>query len=189
MPLVIDNPKLEALFKEEAAKQGRDPEEYTREVVGSFSNKVFISLAHQDVDVVMAMKDALSLIHVKHHGAKPTDPSRSTPIDAITAAVVAAFSSMRYVPSGTGSGSGGDSAADAAAHEREADPEYLLSLPLDERHRIMAAQAEAAAPLYEADLARPEEERELTAFTSPNRDPVLDPWDYLTAAAVAENRH
>ena len=35
------------------------------------------------------------------------------------------------------------------------DAEYLLSLPLLERHRIMAAQAQAAAPLYEADMGSP----------------------------------
>ena len=42
----------------------------------------------------------------------------------------------------------------------------LLALPTDERARFMAAAAEDAAPLYEADLALPAAERELTAFTA-----------------------
>lgn len=75
--------------------------------------------------------------------------------------------------------------------EREADSEpeprpltadagYLLTLPLEERRRIIAAQAEKAAPLYEADLALPPHERELTAFTALDGvDPILEPEDYL----------
>ncbi len=47
---------------------------------------------------------------------------------------------------------------------RESDPNYLLSLPLEERRRIMKAQFDSSAPLYEADLALPVEQRELTAF-------------------------
>ncbi len=42
----------------------------------------------------------------------------------------------------------------------------LLALPKAERTRILQAQAERAALEYEADLARPAEERELTAFTA-----------------------
>jgi len=51
-----------------------------------------------------------------------------------------------------------------ADRPRESDPAYLLSLPLEERRRIMAAQFDEAAPLYAADLALPVAERELTAF-------------------------
>lgn len=36
-----------------------------------------------------------------------------------------------------------------AKRPREADPDYLLSLPKAERDRIMEAQAALAAPLYE----------------------------------------
>ena len=57
---------------------------------------------------------------------------------------------------------------------READPAYLLSLPKAERNRIMEAQAALAAPLYEADLALPVTERELTAFTALDGDPILE---------------
>lgn len=61
-----------------------------------------------------------------------------------------------------------------------ADAGYLLTLPLEERRRIIAAQAEKAAPLYEADLALPPHERELTAFTALDGvDPILEPEDYL----------
>lgn len=61
-----------------------------------------------------------------------------------------------------------------------ADPGYLMTLPLPERRRILAEQAEKAAPLYEADLALPPHERELTAFTALDGvDPILEPEEYL----------
>ncbi len=56
------------------------------------------------------------------------------------------------------------SLTDSPAPERR-DAAYLLTLPRAERHRILAEAAEAAAPEYEADLALPVAERELTAFT------------------------
>ncbi len=59
---------------------------------------------------------------------------------------------------------------------READPDYLLSLPLEERQRIMTAQFDAAAPFYAADLALPVAERELTAFTALDGDPILEDY-------------
>ena len=46
------------------------------------------------------------------------------------------------------------------------DVAYLLTLPRIERNRILALAAEAAAPEYEADLALPVHERELTAFSA-----------------------
>lgn len=52
---------------------------------------------------------------------------------------------------------------DIPAPERR-DAAYLLTLPGAERHRILAEAAESAAPEYEADLALPVAERELTAF-------------------------
>lgn len=63
-----------------------------------------------------------------------------------------------------------------ADRPRESDPAYLLSLPLEERRRIMAAQFEAAAPLYAADLALPVAQRELTAFTALDGDPILEDY-------------
>ena len=51
-----------------------------------------------------------------------------------------------------------------AGRPRESDPAYLLSLPKAERDRLLEAQAAQAAPFYEADLALPVAERELTAF-------------------------
>ncbi len=59
---------------------------------------------------------------------------------------------------------------------RESDPDYLMSLPKAERYRIMEAQATHAAPLYEADLALPVAERELTAFTALDDDPILEDY-------------
>lgn len=61
-----------------------------------------------------------------------------------------------------------------ADRPRESDPAYLLSLPKVERDRIMEAQAIHAAPLYEADLALPVAERELTAFTALDGEPFLE---------------
>lgn len=54
------------------------------------------------------------------------------------------------------------------------DAAYLMTLPMEERHRILAAAAEKAAPYYEADLALPVEERKLTAFTALDGDPFYD---------------
>lgn len=71
---------------------------------------------------------------------------------------------------------------------READPAYLMTLPREEQDRILTAQAEAAAPLYEADLALPPHERELTAFTALDGvDPILEPSDYLRGSLRSEN--
>lgn len=61
-----------------------------------------------------------------------------------------------------------------ADRPRESDPAYLLSLPRADRDHIMEAQAALAAPLYEADLALPVAERELTAFTALDGDPILE---------------
>ena len=54
------------------------------------------------------------------------------------------------------------------------DAATLLTLPRAERNRILASAAEAAAPEYEADLARPAAERELTAFTALDGEPFLE---------------
>ena len=54
------------------------------------------------------------------------------------------------------------------------DAAYLLTLPRAERRRILASAAEAAAPFYEADLALPAAERELTAFTALDGEPFID---------------
>ena len=48
------------------------------------------------------------------------------------------------------------------------------SLPREECNRLLAIQAASAAPLYEADLARPVEERELTAMTALDGEEVYD---------------
>lgn len=50
----------------------------------------------------------------------------------------------------------------------------LLALPKTERRRILQAQAEQAAAEYEADLARPVAERELTAFTALDDEAFYD---------------
>jgi hypothetical protein len=54
------------------------------------------------------------------------------------------------------------------------DPVHLMTLPLEERRRILTAAAEEAAPLYSADLALPPEQRELTAFTALDGDEFYD---------------
>ncbi|HLV79945.1 MAG TPA: hypothetical protein VKT32_06660 [Chthonomonadaceae bacterium] len=57
---------------------------------------------------------------------------------------------------------------------RPLDARSLRSLPREERNRILATQAEAAAALYAADLAKPVEERELTAFTALDGEPIYE---------------
>lgn len=47
----------------------------------------------------------------------------------------------------------------------------LLAMSPEERRPYLMAAAEAAAPLYEADLALPPAERELTAFTALDGEP------------------
>jgi hypothetical protein len=53
----------------------------------------------------------------------------------------------------------------------EYDLDALLALPPAERARLLSSAAEDAAPLYQADLALPVAERELTAFTSLDAEP------------------
>jgi len=48
----------------------------------------------------------------------------------------------------------------------------LLALPKEERAQILQAQAERALLEYEADLDLPVAERELTAFTALDEDPI-----------------
>lgn len=62
---------------------------------------------------------------------------------------------------------------DSRAPERM-DAACLLTLPRAERNRILAEAAEAAAPEYEADLALPVGERELTAFSALDGEPFLE---------------
>ncbi|HZO91895.1 MAG TPA: hypothetical protein VFB38_26490 [Chthonomonadaceae bacterium] len=57
---------------------------------------------------------------------------------------------------------------------RPLDAHSLRALPRQERNRLLAQQAAEAVALYEADLARPVEQRELTAFTALDGDPVYD---------------
>src|SRR5688572_18375105 len=63
--------------------------------------------------------------------------------------------------------------------ERQVLPLALRAadLPPDEQDRIMAAAAEEASDLYNADLARPLRERELTAFTALDGEEFHDPAD------------
>ena len=60
---------------------------------------------------------------------------------------------------------------------REYDLDSFLALPREEQDRLLAEAAAEAAELYDADLARPVSERELTAFT------VLDGEGFLDGAA------
>ena len=83
---------------------------------------------------------------------------------------------LRQIVGETGNGAQTHEPEENADRPREADPTYLLSLPLKERRRLMAAQFEAAAPLYAADLALPVAQRELTAFTALDGDPILEDY-------------
>jgi len=67
-----------------------------------------------------------------------------------------------------------EQAARRKAASQPWEPVRLMTLPVEERRRLLEAAAEKAAPLYEADLALPVEERELTAFTALNDDPILE---------------
>jgi hypothetical protein len=51
----------------------------------------------------------------------------------------------------------------------------VSKLPPEEQDRIMAAAAESAADLYDADLALPVPERELTAFTALDGEEFIEP--------------
>ena len=64
-----------------------------------------------------------------------------------------------------------------AVLERQVMPLALcvVALPPDEQDRVMAAAAEEAAEVYNADLALPVNERELTAFTALDGEGFLDP--------------
>ena len=76
--------------------------------------------------------------------------------------------------------------AEALSHEgqtvvaRPWSQEELLSLPIEERNRILSTAAEAMAPFYEESLALPVDQQELTMFMTMNHDPVLEPDEYLT---------
>lgn len=61
-----------------------------------------------------------------------------------------------------------------ATPQREFDLKTFRSLPRAEQDRIMQAAAEDAAPLYETDLALPPHQRELTAFTVLDGDPLYN---------------
>ena len=57
------------------------------------------------------------------------------------------------------------------------DAAYLLTLPRAERNCLLAEAAAKAAPEYEADLALPVAERELTAFSALDGEPFFDEDD------------
>ena len=57
---------------------------------------------------------------------------------------------------------------------KEFDLDALLALPRHEQDRIMQAAFDDAAPMYNADLALPVAERELTAFTALDGDDFAD---------------
>ena len=59
----------------------------------------------------------------------------------------------------------------------------LLRLPKEEQARYLRAAAEHAAPLYEADLALPVEERELTALNALEGEPFCEYPEEATHAA------
>ncbi|HLK55271.1 MAG TPA: hypothetical protein VKU00_01825 [Chthonomonadaceae bacterium] len=50
----------------------------------------------------------------------------------------------------------------------------LLRLPKEEQARYLRKAVEQAAPLYEADLSRPVQDRELTAFSTLDGEPFCE---------------
>lgn len=54
------------------------------------------------------------------------------------------------------------------------DVGFLRSSSRADRNRVLSAQAIEAAALYESDLALPPADRELTAFSAIDGDPVHD---------------
>ncbi len=57
---------------------------------------------------------------------------------------------------------------------REYDLDALFAKPREEQDRLLTAAAEDAGELYRAELARPVNERELTAFTALDGENFLD---------------
>jgi hypothetical protein len=76
------------------------------------------------------------------------------------------------------------SSMDDASIQPAPDPLYLLTRPMAERRAALAASAAAAVGLYEEDLARPIDERELTAFE--HIDDFMEPDEYLKAVEHAD---
>ena len=73
---------------------------------------------------------------------------------------------------------------EARKTQKALDPHTLLSLPKEVRSRILQEQAERAAAEYEADLALPANERELTAFTALDDEPIYDYTDRSVSHAA-----
>ncbi len=65
-------------------------------------------------------------------------------------------------------------ALEALVTPKEFDLKAFRALPREEQRRQLRAQAEDAAPMYEADLALPVHERELTAFSALDDDPFYE---------------
>jgi len=139
MPLVIDNPELEALLEEEAAKAGRDPGEYTRDLASSLS-RLFRSHDSEAIGKTAFLRQMVGQwSQVKSQEDLLNTLNVSDTVKEFLALVGEEIvSALRYLPAEN----------IERARELASDPEYLLSLPLEKRHRIMAAQAAAMAPLY-----------------------------------------
>ena len=57
---------------------------------------------------------------------------------------------------------------------KEFDLKAFLALPREQQDKVLSAAAEDAAPLYNAELALPVAERELTAFTALDGDDFVE---------------
>ncbi len=62
----------------------------------------------------------------------------------------------------------------ASSGQRHLSARELLAMSPEERGTYLRAAADAAAPIYEADLALPYAERELTALTALDGEPFLE---------------
>jgi hypothetical protein len=61
--------------------------------------------------------------------------------------------------------------------ETRLTPRQLMKLPREQRRAALAASAKIMTPIYNEDLAKPVAERDLTAFTALDGEPVLE--DYI----------
>jgi hypothetical protein len=66
----------------------------------------------------------------------------------------------------------------------ETDPIYLMTRPMAERRAALVAGAEAVAHFYAEDLAKPVEERELTAFTALDGEQFLEDYFEMDSDGV-----
>jgi hypothetical protein len=173
MRLIIESPELEELIKREAAKEGHEPTQHATDLTVSYAGATIVTQVKTSTedDKAVHLVQTFETLIAKLRELEAAGITMGMEVRIDTADEALAEFAREHVPSLRRA---------AAKQLREADPAYLLSLPLEERHRIMHAQVEEMAPLYNADLALPPAERELTAFTALDGvDPIREPDEYM----------